>query len=76
MGCHTLPGDLPNPGIEPESHSLTGGFFTTEPPESPALYTLYVYAYIYVCVCVYVCMYAEKKRVSYWMTHYTEMSSC
>ena len=27
------PGDLPNPGIEPASPALAGGFFTTEPPE-------------------------------------------
>ena len=26
------PGDLPNPGIEPESPVLAGGFFPTEPP--------------------------------------------
>ena len=26
------PGDLPNPGINPMSPELTGGFFTTEPP--------------------------------------------
>ena len=25
-------GDLPDPGIDPESPELTGGFFTTEPP--------------------------------------------
>ena len=29
------PGDLPDPGIEPTSAVLAGGFFTTEPPESP-----------------------------------------
>ena len=29
------PGDLPNPGIEPESPALAGGFFTTEPPGKP-----------------------------------------
>ena len=32
------PGDLPHPGIEllpPVSHELTGGFFTTKPPEKP-----------------------------------------
>ena len=29
------PGDLPNPGIEPESPALAGGFFTTEPPRKP-----------------------------------------
>ena len=32
------PGDLSNPGIEPESTlspALTGGFFTTEPPGKP-----------------------------------------
>ena len=28
-------GDLPNPGIKPESPALTGGFFTTEPPGKP-----------------------------------------
>ena len=27
------PGDLPDPGIEPASPALAGGFFTTEPPE-------------------------------------------
>ena len=26
-------GDLPDPGIKPVSPELTGGFFTTEPPE-------------------------------------------
>ena len=29
------PGDLPHPGIKPESPILAGGFFTTEPPGSP-----------------------------------------
>ena len=29
------PGDLPYPGVEPESFALAGGFFTTEPPEKP-----------------------------------------
>ena len=28
-------GDLPNPGTEPASPALTGGFFTTEPPGKP-----------------------------------------
>ena len=27
-----LPGDLPDPGIEPPSPAMVGGFFTTEPP--------------------------------------------
>jgi len=31
------PGDLPNPGIEPASPALAGGFFTTEPPLKPSL---------------------------------------
>ena len=26
------PGDLPDPGIEPLSSALAGGFFTAEPP--------------------------------------------
>ena len=29
------PGHLPNPGIEPASPALTGGYFTTEPPGKP-----------------------------------------
>ena len=29
------PGDLPDPGIEPVSPALAGGFFTTESPENP-----------------------------------------
>ena len=29
------PGDLPNPGIEPASPALAGGFFTIEPPGKP-----------------------------------------
>ena len=30
-----FPRDLPNPGIEPASPALAGGFFTTEPPGKP-----------------------------------------
>ena len=26
-----IPGDLPDPGIEPSSPALTGGFFAAEP---------------------------------------------
>ena len=29
------PGGLPDPGIEPVSPELAGGFFTTEPPRKP-----------------------------------------
>ena len=29
------PGDLPDPGIEPVSPALAGGFFTSEPPGKP-----------------------------------------
>ena len=29
------PGDLPDPGTEPMSPALAGGFFTTEPLEKP-----------------------------------------
>ena len=38
------PGDLPDPGMElesPESPSLAGGFFTTEPPGSHVI-TMYM----------------------------------
>ena len=29
------PGDLPKPGVEPESPALAGGFLTTQPPGKP-----------------------------------------
>ena len=29
------PGHLPDPGIEPASLALAGGYFTTEPPGKP-----------------------------------------
>ena len=34
------PGDLPDPGIEPMSPVLAGGFFTTEPPEKPTIFNI------------------------------------
>ena len=33
------PGDLPDPGIEPTSPALEGGFFTPEPPGTPGTET-------------------------------------
>ena len=35
------PGDLPNPGIEPSSSELAGGFYATEPPGKPIDYVLW-----------------------------------
>ena len=39
--CNGLPfssrGDLPDPGMEPMSPALPGGFFTAEPPGKPLL---------------------------------------
>ena len=31
------PGDLPDPGIEPGSSVLAGGFFTIKPPRKPGI---------------------------------------
>ena len=42
----SLPGDLPDPGIEPASlvsPALAGGFFTTEPPGEPKYINKYAY---------------------------------
>lgn len=36
VGCHSLLGDLPDPGIEPVSPALVGKFFATEPPAKPS----------------------------------------
>ena len=32
------PGDLPDPGIQPASPTLAGGFITTEPPGKPTVW--------------------------------------
>ena len=37
---YPVPGDLPDPRIEPMSPTLAGGFFTTEPPGKP-LFSLF-----------------------------------
>ena len=39
------PGDFPEPGIEPESPALVGGFFTTESPGQ-----LVKYKYLFVII--------------------------
>ena len=36
----SFPGDLPDPGMEPVSPVLAGGFFTTQPPGKPTKETL------------------------------------
>ena len=40
------PGDLPDPGIEPKCPALTGGFFTTEPPEKPILLISFIFFFM------------------------------
>ena len=40
------PGDLPDPGIEPTSLALAGGFFTTELRGNPMYIFIYVYMHI------------------------------
>ena len=35
------PGDLPNPGTEPASPALAGGFFTTKPPGEPLMHLFF-----------------------------------
>ena len=42
-----LPGDLPDPGIEPTSPAQAGGFFTAEPPGKPVHWFNLVSWYIY-----------------------------
>ena len=40
-----IPRDLPDPGIEPTSPALAGGFFTTEPLGKPQRYHTF-------CICI------------------------
>ena len=46
-------GDLPDPGIKPESPVLAGGFISHEPPGKPSS-VIHIYIYIYVCMCMYI----------------------
>ena len=49
------PGDLPNPGIEPTSLTLVGGFFITSTTrEAPICIHIHTHIHIHVCVCVYI----------------------
>ena len=41
------PGDLPDPGIEPKSPALAGGFFTAEPPGKPFLKLLCYFNFLF-----------------------------
>ena len=43
-----LPGDLPNPGLEPPSSALAGGFFTTEPPGKSS--TVAAHKHVWHCI--------------------------
>ena len=43
------PGDLPNPGIEPTSPALLGGFYITSTTwEAPICVHIHTYIYIYI----------------------------
>ena len=39
-----FPRDLPDPGIEPISPALPGGFFTTEPPGEASVFNIKIIA--------------------------------
>ena len=41
LGCSAVLGDLPDPGREPVSPALAGGFFSTEPPGKPSFFLLF-----------------------------------
>ena len=41
LGCSAVLGDLPDPGREPVSPALVGGFFSTEPPGKPSFFLLF-----------------------------------
>ena len=50
------PGDLPNPGIEPPSPALAGGFFTISAMWDLIFrYHIYTYMYMHIYLYIYVC---------------------
>ena len=63
------PGDLPNPGIEPMSPALAGGFFTTEPQGKPRfLYSCRQNCIGQVVFCVENVLYLTTGRFVPWET--------
>ena len=58
-------GHLADPGIKPESPTLAGGFFTSEPPRSPYIgIYMYIYAhtYTYIGIYVYIFTYVNREK--------------
>ena len=55
------PGDFPDPGIEPASPALVGGFFTTEPFGRPVYYLGFYYLSFRLCAAWRTCK-CWKKR--------------
>ena len=55
------PGDFPDPGIEPASPALVGGFFTTEPLGRPVYYLGFYYLSFRLCAAWRTCK-CWKKR--------------
>ena len=56
------PGDLPNPGIEPESPALQAEFLPSEPPGKPQGY---IWTYIIQCICT------DMQFIMYYMCTHT-----
>ena len=54
-------GYLPDPGINPVSPALAGGFFNSEPSRKPKHMCRCVYVSVYACVCV--CIYKYISQV-------------
>ena len=48
-----LPGDLPNPRIEPRSPTLQADSLMSEPPEKP-MKSMYMCIYTHICVCMHI----------------------
>ena len=65
--------DLPGPGIEPMSPTLTGGFFTTEPPgKSPFVFLNFYWSIVVLQWCI--SFYCIAKWISYALYTYTPLS--
>ena len=53
------PGDLPNPGIEPKSPALAGGFSTTGPPGNPRS----IYSGVYLLIPSFWCFFSPCRHL-------------
>ena len=68
-------GDLPDPGIEPATPALAGGFFTAEPPGRPTCMYMYRYTYTHTHPHIYIMEYYLSTTFYYLLNYMIKIVS-